>query len=431
MRGHLLLAAGGALAFASAGLAEPGALERLRTALAGRGAAHQDAVVEAFLRRAGPLPWIDGATLVFVARAEAGVAPRVVGDFNLWGAARPDGTYGDLQAGGGMERLGHSSWFALTAAAEPRSRLEYLFAYGERLALDPRNPRRVPSVGGEVSEVRLPGVLDPPELGDVAGVRAGSVREERRRDGRGIARRVAVYRPAGYDPARGPYPLVVFHDGALLLEKGPLARVLDRLIAAGRVAPLVGVFVEPADRAADYALDPAWRAWFVEELLADVARREAVAADPARRGVVGVSRGAVGAIDLLRDPAARLGFAGLLLPASEPVPVEAMLRGAALRPAARVVGVLARYDRWRENGERLLGALRARGAAVEVVEVPEGHGLETWRRSIGLVLERFAPGLRSAPSLRGRARARLPGPVAGRDPASGVAGRREARCARQ
>jgi len=78
------------------------------------------------------------------------------------------------------------------------------------------------------------------------------------------------------------------------------------------------------------------------------------------------------------------------------VPVADALRaGPALAPL-RVTAVLALYDaQWLDDGRRLVEVLRERGAAVETVEVPEGHGVETWRRHVGMLLERFAPGSRA------------------------------------
>jgi hypothetical protein len=106
--------------------------------------------------------------------------------------------------------------------------------------------------------------------------------------------------------------------------------------------------------------------------------------------VVGVSRGAVAAVDLARNRRARFGFCALLLPATEPVQVVEALSATSLPRGLRVFGVLAHYDRWRDDGARLLAALGARGAMVQTLEVPEGHGRETWRRHVALALECFA-----------------------------------------
>ncbi len=369
----------------------PSALSALRAHLAAARPEQHEGIVAAAVAREGELPWRSATTLTFLAQAEDDAPPRVVGDFNGWpepGSGANDGR---------MERLGSSSWYAAETSVLPRSRIEYLIAHGERLGIDPHNPKHLPGVGGEVSEVRLQGCREVPEL--ATGGReapAGKVVTEQRTDRADRERKVAIYTPAGYDAARGPYPLVLFHDGSLMLEQGGVARVLDRLIAARRVVPLVAVFVDPVDRATDYAFDASWREWFTGDLLPDTARRFAVAGDPAHRAVVGVSRGAVGAVDLARTEAAAFGFCGLLIPATEPVPVVEALRAQPPLASLRVSAVLALYDaHWLDDGRRLVDALRGRGATVESVEVPEGHGVETWRRHVGMLLERFAPGARA------------------------------------
>ncbi len=383
-------------------------------------------MVEAVAHRLGGLPIVDGDRVIFLVQGDPAHPPRIVGDLNGWGA---HGDSTDASAGR-MSRLGASRWFELQATAAPASRLEYLVVTDDRPALDAGNPNHLPGVGGEVSELRLPGCRTVPGVDDSSGatVPKGTLHSEAFTAHDGTTRRLTWYTPSGYEawaalgagaddrvaaasaggaPAGlaatqtalpigstpgAPLPLVLFHDGDLMLGAGRVPALLDRLIATGRVAPLLAVFVEPADRASDYALDPTWRALFLDELLPYLDRRLNVARDAAHRAVVGVSRGAVGALDLARFAEARFGSCGLLIPAYRPVPLPAALAERAL-PGLRADLVLARYDaRWLDDGRQLAATLRAAGAAVTVVEVPEGHATETWRRALPDVLMRFAPG---------------------------------------
>ena len=78
----------------------------------------------------------------------------------------------------------------------------------------------------------------------IRGYAASSVFPDTRRD-------IWVYTPAGLGQHQHAPGLIVFNDGAYYLDRnGPVraTRVLDNLIAAGDLDPLVGVFVMPGAR---------------------------------------------------------------------------------------------------------------------------------------------------------------------------------------
>ena len=50
---------------------------------------------------------------------------------------------------------------------------------------------------------------------------------------------MAVYRPAANGTA---LPIVYFHDGSLMIDKGRVPQILDRLFAAGRVPAFTAVY---------------------------------------------------------------------------------------------------------------------------------------------------------------------------------------------
>jgi enterochelin esterase family protein len=125
------------------------------------------------------------------------------------------------------------------------------------------------------------------------GANPTEVFEERMFPVPGGGRRVVIYRPARMN---APLPIVYFHDGSLMIDKGGVPQILDRLVASGRLGPLVAVFVDPVSRADDYRADRTFREWFVRELVPVV--ESALPFPPTRRAVIGVSRGATAAIDL-------------------------------------------------------------------------------------------------------------------------------------
>ncbi|THD79334.1 MAG: esterase family protein [Phenylobacterium sp.] len=112
-------------------------------------------------------------------------------------------------------------------------------------------------------------------------------------------RTVWVYVPAQYE-AGTPAPLLVAQDGYLYLNRLP--RVLDNLIAAGRVPPLVAILVDSgggdaqgSQRGLEYdTLSGAYSDFIETEVLPRVARETGVVLtdDPDGRAVMGVSSGA-------------------------------------------------------------------------------------------------------------------------------------------
>jgi enterochelin esterase-like enzyme len=148
--------------------------------------------------------------------------------------------------------------------------------------------------------------------------------------------------------------------------------------------PVMAVFVDTPDRAEEYKINPAFRDWFVSDLVPAIERR--LAAPPSARAVIGVSRGAIAAIDLAWQHPALFGRCGLLIPSIYPTDLPAVIAGAPAKPI-RFAMVTARYDtRWLPEGRALQKAMAARGYQLTYREVPEGHNVQTWRAHLDDVL---------------------------------------------
>lgn len=112
-------------------------------------------------------------------------------------------------------------------------------------------------------------------------------------------RTVWVYVPAQYRPGT-PAPVLLAQDGYLYLNRLP--RVLDNLIAAGRVPPMVAVLVDSgggdaqgSQRGLEYDTVSGTYGDFIETEVLPRVRREAgvsLTDDPDGRAVMGVSSGA-------------------------------------------------------------------------------------------------------------------------------------------
>ena len=111
----------------------------------------------------------------------------------------------------------------------------------------------------------------------------------------GTTRSVWVHEPAGAPD--GPLPVTVFQDGAGFLDADDEMRatvVLDNLVADGAIPPLVGVFVEPGNRNAEYDAAGATYAGFLhDEVLPRVGEVVRISDRPEDRALCGFSSGGI------------------------------------------------------------------------------------------------------------------------------------------
>jgi len=129
----------------------------------------------------------------------------------------------------------------------------------------------------------------------------------------GTIRRYWVYEPAGHDRTRAA-DLLVLQDGhAYVSEDGQfrVPVVLDNLVHAGDLPPIVAVFIDPGHRSEELPEKPGWQPqprnrsfeydtpsdqyarFLLEEILPEVAKTCAITVDPDRRAIGGISSGGI------------------------------------------------------------------------------------------------------------------------------------------
>ncbi len=171
------------------------------------------------------------------------------------------------------------------------------------LQADPLNPHRTcranATLKGCKSIAELPGA--PPQAWIVknASTPAGrvdyfSLNSKRLKN----KRTVSVYTPAGYHRSGEPYAMLMVFDGSAYLSAVPTPTILDNLIAASRLPPMVAVFVDTPDEATrtrELTPNPDVPEFLVSELRPWVHARYNVTFDPRRTVVVGASFGCLAA----------------------------------------------------------------------------------------------------------------------------------------
>ncbi len=305
---------------------------------------------------------------------------------------------------------GTDVWY-LTVRLPEGARIDYKLAVWtggrRRLVLDGLNPNRAHDPFGVNSVVAGPGYRRPDWTRSDPAVPSGRV-EELPLDSAafGEERVVRLYLPAGY-PNHGDHPLLVVHDGGDYLRYSGLRTVLDNLIAAGEVAPLVAALVDPGERSIEYTGDDRHAAFLAEEVVPAVTAHAAVTTDPRQRGLMGASLGGVASLHaawrhpgtwealLLQSGSFVTALGGKFRRGRVFAPVVAFMGHFLADPGrlpARVFMSCGRYDGLAADNRRMAAALGDFGADVTYEEARDGHTWENWRDRLRTGLGTLFPG---------------------------------------
>jgi enterochelin esterase-like enzyme len=352
--------------------------------------AARTAAVEHYIAGKGGTPVVEqNARLVFFVQDVDGKTPRIVGDFNNW-ATTPQGY--DAMAGT-PTRIEGTSWSYLEGSAFANARLEYVLLFEKETRPDPKNPRTVRTFVGPRSEVRMPFWTPAAEVDGTADVAEGRVTQEGFQSAalKGM-RRVWTYLPAGYEASQDIYSSVYFLDGGNYADWMQVPSVLDQLIAAKTIPPIIAVFVEPGSRQEEYSRNPSWRTFITRELVPAIDKRHRTFPAPDHRVVFGSSLGAYGAVDLSVEHPDVFGLcAAIAPPAQASTLLTNQAQGVRAVQGVRFFVLGAVYDTDVKGARTLRSALAEAKADVTYVEVPEGHAAETFRGRIDDALRHLVP----------------------------------------
>ena len=348
------------------------------------------AAIERYIDTHGGTPIVEqNARLTFFVQDVDGKTPRIVGDFNNW-ATTPQGYDA---AAGTPTRIADTPWSYLESSAFTNARLEYVLLFEKETRPDPKNRRTVRTFAGPRSEVRMPFWGGSPEVEGAADVPEGTVLQEAF-DSRALKapRRVWTYLPPGYEGSQDLYSSVYFLDGANYADWMQVPSVLDQLIAAKTIPPVIAVFVEPGSRQEEYSRNAAWRTFMARELVPATDKRFRTFAAPDHRVIFGSSLGAYGAVDLAVDAPDVFGLcAAIAPPAQASTLLTNQAQGVRAIQGVRFFVLGAVYDTDVKGARTLRTALEESRADVHYVEVPEGHAAETFRGRIDDALKQLIP----------------------------------------
>lgn len=216
----------------------------------------------------------------------------------------------------------------------------------------------------------------------------------------GNTRDVTLYRPAGFDPARPDTVLLILFDGRDYRQKVPVPRILDAMIAAGVIPPVVAVLVDSLDqdtRGRELPGNPDFADMLAHELLPMVRAAAGFDPDPARTVLSGSSFGGLAAMTAaLRHPGVFgnvLSMSGSFWWSPPGTPetgrewVAGRVAAAAMPPPLRVFLAAGIYETSGDGvtasildtNRHLRDVLMAKGVWVRHREYATGHDYVAWQ----------------------------------------------------
>jgi len=331
-------------------------------------------------------PLTDGNRAIFFWRGTAFDSVQVVGDMNNWDPAR----------GPVLRHIDGTDLWIGDATYETDARLDYKFVIdGAEWVLDPLNPRTILGGFGPNSELAMPDYLLPPELQPpTAPIPTGTITDHTL-DSAALeqTRTFFVYAPAGQIIGE-KLPAVYIHDGGEYINLIDAPAILDRLIAAGEIPPLVAVFIPPFDRSQEYDRNDAYVQFLADELVPFVRQNYDTDPDPAKTGTLGASLGGLIAVHagLTRPDTFGLvgGYSGAYT-----MDNDAVIRqvGRAGTEAVRFYLNVGIYEtavggdpdtgNLLAANRRLVEALSTGDYDFQYLEAPQGHSWGLWRDYFG------------------------------------------------
>ncbi len=362
-----------------------------------RKGAPKSADLERFLEDAR-FPLVDGSDVTFVYRGDADAVY-----LRCWIAG--------LDTAQPFQRLHESDVWAVTIELPKGSRIEYKFEVQKgddrQLILDPLNDVIAHDPFGANSVCQAAGYRRPRWTRENPDSRRGSIERvtvaSKAFNG---TREARVYLPARFRDNRR-YPLLIVHDGVDYLKFAALETVLDNLIHALEIPPLVVAMIQSPDRLKEYAGDDRHARFLAEELLPTLESDYPLVGEPEARGLMGASFGGVASLHAAwRHPDT---FGNLLLqsgsyafsdigrhrrgPVFDPV-VRFMneFRENPGQPAAKIYMSCGIYESLIYENRSLLPRLQAQGIDVRFEEARDAHNWENWRDRLRNGLSWLFPG---------------------------------------
>jgi len=317
-------------------------------------------------------PMVDGTSANFLYYNPQAQNVALAGDFQQRG-----------WMGTPMTALGRTGIFYCTMDVAKQQRIEYKFVVDGRWIEDPLCPNRVENgVGGENSVLMLGDFKEPAELKWHATIPHGRV-EQFEFESKILhnRRQIYVYLPPEYDKSsKTLFPALYVQDGGEYLNRARIAVVLDNLLYAREIPPLIGVMIDPVLREPEYRANEDYARFVTDELLPHIEDHYRAQPEREARGVMGASMGGLISTYLgLTRPEVFSKVGGqssaFFLEEQRIMPLAENLRD----NLAFYLDVGQYEMEFIPAHKRLIPVLESKGCTCVYREVPGGHNWTTWR----------------------------------------------------
>ena len=205
-----------------------------------------------------------------------------------------------------------------------------------------------------------------------------------------------VYVPEGYETLEN-LPVLYVTDGQWYIASGEVPRVLDQLIAEGKMEPTIAVFVDNRDpdnlshnrRNRQFFCNPRYAEFYTDELIPAIDKRYKTRAERTSRVILGLSFGGLNSACFgLR---AHTAFEGIAMqsPATHTVPYLFKAYQDSTRLPLKIFLSSGDRDDNEERTRRFKSILEDKGYEMSYIEVPHGHNWANWKPLIDDVLLYF------------------------------------------
>lgn len=342
-------------------------------------------MVASYLDTLSHAPVIENNIDVYLIYVGTASSVAVAGDFSGWNPS-----------GRSFTQLAETDLWYRKETFEANARLDYKLVIGSNWILDPKNPNKIGGGFGANSELAMPEYVQPLEVEVKAAVSKGSLEEKSVQSSfTGRTYSVKVYLPADYS-SEIDYPVAYFQDGNDYLNLAQSTTVMDNLIDAGTIEPLIGVFVVPNDRNIEYAFGDRFKYtdFFVNELVPYIDSNYSTDATKERRAVIGDSYGGnISAIIAFKNPEV-FGNCGIHSGAFQPNNFDTngiVMDG--VKKNIKVASIWGTYEgsSLPPNMRKVKDYLLENEYDIIWKELPEGHSWGLWRATQDDMLEFFFP----------------------------------------